>query len=252
MRTKRMKKILYYSTTFILCLAFLYYSIIFFLDKYYLRQYNKVNKDISLVETNIIDDNTTKSSDNSSITSNTLDDYRIKYNNNDIVGKISILDTNFEMLLVQSTDNKYYLNHLVNKEKNKLGATFVDYRVDLNSSKKINIYGHNNGNNSISFNELMNYLNKSYYEQYRLIQIETDVSVNLYEVFSVQVVSNNNHMQLSFTNTEWYSYIESIISDSLYDTALNVDDIDQIITLQTCTNNIDGEFLLIHGRKINK
>ena len=49
---------------------------------------------------------------------------------------------------------------------------------------------------------------------------------------------------------EWYLYIEEIINDSLYDTNYGVDDVDQMITLQTCTNNKENEFLLLHGRKL--
>ena len=57
-------------------------------------------------------------------------------------------------------------------------------------------------------------------------------------------------MQVSFTDIEWYLHLEDIINNSIYTTNTSIDDITKMITLQTCTNINDNEFLLIHGRKI--
>ena len=255
---KRIKKILYYPTLIIIFVLGLYSISNTIINNYYLEEYNMINEDIILVEKNdsiyIPDDVTTVSNNNTNTTSNkvpkTIADYRIVYNNNDIVGRLSIPNTKLSVLLVQTTNNKYYLNHLINREYNKLGSTFVDYRTNLDTNKKINIYGHNNGKYSISFNILMNYLDKTYYEQHKLIEIETVSTSETYEIFSIQVTSNNNHMQVSFTDLEWYLYKEELINTSIYNIDTSIDDVTKMITLQTCTNVNDNEFLLIHGRKI--
>ena len=96
----------------------------------------------------------------------------------------------------------------------------------------------------------MNYLDKTYYEQHKLIEIETASTSETYEIFSIQVTSNNNHMQVSFTDLEWYLYKEELINTSIYNIDTSIDDVTKMITLQTCTNVNDNEFLLIHGRKI--
>ena len=241
---KRIKKFLYYFTTFLVILLVLSLGI----DRYYLRQYEDINENLVVVDNDtdeVLIDDTYSSNDELSV----IERYRLEYGNSDIIGTISIVDTDFKMLLVQGSDNSYYLNHLVNKEVNKLGSIFVDYRTDLDG-RKINIYGHNNGNKSISFNILINYLDKSYYDKYRLIEIETIDSVERYEIFSVQVVNNNNHMKISFTDMEWKLYLEDVFNNSIYSSDVDVDDINKFITLQTCTNNNDNEFLLVHGRKI--
>lgn len=258
---KRIKKILYHSTLLIIFILLVYSSIHVITNKYYLQEYNKVNKIIisnkvepdtnnSINNNDNISTNTTTISKPTTSSPKTLEDYRKVHNNNDIVGKISIPNTNLSMLLTQTTNNTYYLDHLINKEYNKLGSTFVDYRTNLNTSKKINIYGHNNGKNSVSFNLLTNYLDKTYYEQHKLIKIETNNNIETYEIFSIQITNNNNHMQVSFTDIEWYLHLEDIINNSIYTTNTSIDDITKMITLQTCTNINDNEFLLIHGRKI--
>lgn len=250
---KRIKKILYYCTSFIILLLIIYSASNIIKDKYYLKEYNEINKIITKEELNITQ-NSNKSTNitttSSTKSNNTINDYRNYYNNDEIVGILSIPNSNFSQILVQTTNNNYYLDHLLNKQKNKLGATFVDYRTNLNNSKKINIYGHNNGTNSISFNILMNYLDKTYYENHKLIQIKTENAVETYEIFSIEITNNNKHMQVDFSDIKWYLYLESIINNSIYNTNTKIDDITKTITLQTCTNNNDDSFLLIHGRKI--
>ena len=47
----------------------------------------------------------------------TLNDYREKYNNKDIVGILSVKNTKINTLLLQAEDNEYYLRRLPNKKK---------------------------------------------------------------------------------------------------------------------------------------
>ena len=73
---------------------------------------------------------------------NKLEIYKKQYNNDDIIGSIKIDGTKIDSLIVKGSDNKYYLNHSIDKKYNKIGTIFVDYRTNL-SSKQINIHGHN-------------------------------------------------------------------------------------------------------------
>ena len=72
-----------------------------------------------------------------------LNKVRNKYNNNDIVGILSNSDDTLNEIVMQSTDNDYYLEHTVYHESNWRGQTFLDYRNDINNSDKLIIYGHN-------------------------------------------------------------------------------------------------------------
>ena len=59
-----------------------------------------------------------------------------EYNNQDVVGTLEILNTDYKVPIVQGTDNSYYLKHLPNKEYSIMGSIFLDYRVNINNSKK--------------------------------------------------------------------------------------------------------------------
>ena len=65
-----------------------------------------------------------------------------KYNNKDVVGTISIDNTDFNTVVMQGNDNSYYLNHLPDKTYNINGSIFLDYRVDIDESNKLLIFGH--------------------------------------------------------------------------------------------------------------
>lgn len=58
-----------------------------------------------------------------------------KYNNKDVVGTISIDNTDFNTVVMQGNDNSYYLNHLPDKTYNINGSIFLDYRVDIDDIK---------------------------------------------------------------------------------------------------------------------
>lgn len=180
-----------------------------------------------------------------------INNYRKKYNNNEIVGSITILNSNFKVLFAQTTNNSYYLNHLLNKEYNELGSVFLDYRTNIDNNKKINIYGHNN-NIETSFNYLINYLDNKFYKEHRKIIIATSNNNYLYEVFSIQIVSSNYiHMKVNFNSKkEWNDYLENILNNSIYKEDINIDNIDKVLTLQTCTNIEDGQFLLVNAKVI--
>ena len=65
------------------------------------------------------------------------------YKNDHYRFNLLIDNTSFKEPIYQYSDNDYYLTHNGLGKKQKSGATYMDYRVSVNS-KKILIYGHNN------------------------------------------------------------------------------------------------------------
>ena len=53
---------------------------------------------------------------------------------------LSINDLIQNEKVMQTTDNEFYMNHNNKKEKFIGGSLFVDYRIDLNNTRKIIIY----------------------------------------------------------------------------------------------------------------
>lgn len=222
--------------------------VVIFLNKHKEYEYIKLNDKI--VEEIKEDSTTIELKDNKRV----FDKYREEYNNNEIVGKISIKNSDFNMLFAQTKDNDYYLTHLINRDENSLGASFLDYRNDIDISKKINIYGHNNGNNGVSFNYFMNYLDKEFYNEHKRIVISSDLDDYEFEVFSVQIVDESSgyeHMIVEFNNDfEWSNHINNMLNNAIFKEDVDIDKVSRILTLQTCTNRVDWEFLLVHARLI--
>ena len=90
-----------------------------------------------------------------------INNIKKEYKNNDIIGILRI-DKELNVPIVQSSDNDYYLNHTIYNTKSNLGAIFLDYRLNINDSKKLLIYGHSSTKNNTEFNVLENYYNQDY------------------------------------------------------------------------------------------
>ncbi len=56
--------------------------------------------------------------------------------NQDVVGWILIENTNINYPIVQGTDNEYYVDHLVNGQKNAAGSIFMDFRNEPDFTEK--------------------------------------------------------------------------------------------------------------------
>lgn len=187
-----------------------------------------------------------------------LNKVRNKYNNNDIVGILSnSLDTLNEIVM-QSTDNDYYLEHTIYHEYNWRGQTFLDYRNDINNSDKLIIYGHNSNYYNLPFKVLENYYNKSYYDENKYLYLQTDLNKYKYEIFSVYVEVSDweyyNKMKFN-TKNEYYNHILKLKNKSMYDTNVSVNEDDKILIIQTCStkkeySNYENKFLLIIAKRV--
>lgn len=187
-----------------------------------------------------------------------LNKVRNKYNNNDIVGILSNSDDTLNEIVMQSTDNDYYLEHTVYHESNWRGQTFLDYRNDINNSDKLIIYGHNSNYYNLPFKVLENYYNKSYYDENKYLYLQTNLNKYKYEIFSVYVEVSDwdyyNKMKFN-TKDEYYTHILKLKNKSMYDTNVLVNEDDKILIIQTCStkkeySNYENKFLLIIAKRV--
>ena len=187
-----------------------------------------------------------------------LNKVRNKYNNNDIVGILSNSDDTLNEIVMQSTDNDYYLEHTVYHESNWRGQTFLDYRNDINNSDKLIIYGHNSNYYNLPFKVLENYYNKNYYDENKYLYLQTNLNKYKYEIFSVYVeVSDwDYYNKIKFnTKDEYYNHILKLKNKSMYDTNVSVNEDDKILIIQTCStkkeySNYENKFLLIIAKRV--
>ena len=187
-----------------------------------------------------------------------LNKVRNKYNNNDIVGILSNSDDTLNEIVMQSTDNDYYLEHTVYHESNWRGQTFLDYRNDINNSDKLIIYGHNSNYYNLPFKVLENYYNKSYYDENKYLYLQTNLNKYKYEIFSVYVEVSDwdyyNKMKFN-TKDEYYNHILKLKNKSMYDTNVSVNEDYKILIIQTCStkkeySNYENKFLLIIAKRV--
>lgn len=178
------------------------------------------------------------------------------YNNNDIIGIISIKGGDLNTPVVQTKDNQYYLKYSLTKKRSIIGAVFMDYRVNSNS-KQINIYGHNSTKYKPPFQKLEKYLEKSYYKNHNILELKVNNEKKLYEIFSIVIadkVGTEEHMNIKYkTDKEYYNHFKRLKNRSLYDTGVNIEESDNVLVLQTCIyGKYKGKLLVIVAKKVKE
>ncbi len=182
---------------------------------------------------------------------------RKEYKNNDITGFVSIDGTNISEPILKYKDNDYYLHHNSYGNYEINGSIFQDYRINL-EDRKVLIYGHSSIYDDIPFNELEKYYNKSFYDSHKYIKLVTEDNEYLYEIFSVYVeTSDFTYVNLKISDDMYNEHLKKYKSNSLYDTGVSVTDGDEVIILQTCSNDnkykkYRKKYLLVIGKKIFK
>lgn len=172
----------------------------------------------------------------------------IKAINDDFVAWIKISDTNIDYPIVQTKDNQFYVGHSFDRSKNKSGSLFLDHRNAADFSDKVSIvYGHNN-NNKTMFSELLRFADKDFLMRNKTIEIKTgekDISCKVLSVFKTK--SSSKAYRLSFSDNQQYrSHLDWLTNKSLVETQPNIDKIQKVILLSTCSNvTRDERFVVV-------
>jgi sortase B len=169
--------------------------------------------------------------------------------NSDCVAWVSIPGTNINYPVVNGIDNQYYVTHTFRKKANKSGAIFLDMRnssdfSDLNTV----LYGHNLKNSKM-FSDLKRFLNQSYFNRNHEIVIYMPDKEYHYEIFAVyKTMEDDNTYRVKFTEDGFKEHLQSICQKA--EVLKEQDDMNMIITLSTCTNDAEGESIVVIGRLI--
>ena len=182
---------------------------------------------------------------------------RDEYNNDDIKGILEIVNADYIVPVLQGKDNDYYLNHDAYGKHNYMGSIYLDYRVNIDSSKKLLIYGHNSSNIDMPFKILEEFYDKDYYDNHKYVDLTTSTTKKRYEIFSVYVEPTDySYMNINFNSEEEYlNHLKKLKSKSMYDTGVEVTKDDEILILQTCSthkdyHNYQKKYLLIILRRV--
>lgn len=186
-----------------------------------------------------------------------ITDLQNTYNNTDIVGTLEIENTDYKVPVVQGNDNKFYLKHLPNKEYSIMGSIFLDYRVNINASQKLLIYGHNSSYYDMPFKILENYYNQEYLISHPYVVIKTKDKIRKYEIFSLYIATSDyRYMNVKFTKDEYQEHVKYLKENSMYNIETNLNNNDNILILQTCSTRKDylkykKKYLVIAFHEIN-
>ena len=178
----------------------------------------------------------------------------LKKSNSDTVGYIKVNNTNIDYVVVQAKDNNYYLNHNFNKEKNRAGWIFLDYRNKLDGSDKNTIiYGHNMKDGSM-FETLSNVLQKWWYEDSNnyIVTFTTEEKTFMYQVFSTYDIKNEDYyIKTKFnSDNDYEKFLKTIKSRSNHDYGIELTKDDTILTLSSCLGAGEKRVVL-HAKKVN-
>ena len=252
---KKMNKIYNLKTFLTLLITFSLVSYLFFwfLDNYQNQNiYNSFSKPIIYNPPTDGNDSTFNYLDYPFLDVN-LNEY--KEQNSDTVAYLVVNGTNVNYPVVQTTNNDFYLNHDFNKNYNKAGSIFSDYRNKLNDLNKNSIiYGHRRLDNSM-FTSLKQLLDENWFQDqnHHLIYLTTTNNKMLFQIFSVYTIPvENEYIKTHFINNEFNDFVQNIKNRSIFNFNTSINENDKILTLSTCLDGSGDKRIVIHSKLIKK
>lgn len=169
----------------------------------------------------------------------------------DCIGWLMVPGTSIDMPIFQSTNNDRYLRVDRNNEYTGWGETFLDYRcnianIDLDYCHFI-IYGHNTEIDTC-FTPLLNYKNQEFLNKHKYIEFSTLNGNYKWEIFTAFVTDINDfYIDVVFNDdNEYMSFLNARKNMSIFDTGVNLDRNDKILTLSTCDyTRTNGRFVVM-------
>ena len=185
-----------------------------------------------------------------------LDEYAGLYaENSDTIGWLKIDGMTIDYVVMQAPDeiNKYLRHDLYGKGSTR-GCLFVDEYCDIFNSDNIIIYGHNMKDGSM-FGTLDSYADESFYAEHKIIRFDTIYEKHSYEVvaaISTSIPAKDEdvfrYYEYTSSNDEetFLDYADFIEKNKLYDTGVEINPGDKLLTLSTCAyHTTDGRFVVV-------
>ena len=147
----------------------------------------------------------------------------------------------------------------MDKAYNSYGALFLDYRCKIDPkalTRNQIIYGHNMRYGAM-FGTLDEYRSIDFYKKNPIIQFDSLYEQRQYKIFAIMVVNDAEDdtfgytysaYRTDFTNDDdFMSWIQHSRDRSLFDTTVDVNTEDEIITLSTCCYDYENARFVILG-----
>ena len=188
-----------------------------------------------------------------------LPQYRDMYElNPDLVGWITVQNSDIDYPVVQNQDNEFYLRRDFFGEDNKNGQIILEATCDpYTPSYNLVISGHNMRNTSM-FSRLADYYKKQAdWRKHRFIQFDSLMEERMYVVVAAFYAADYDEDEEGFRYSADLQYridverwLEQVKDYQLYNTGIDVEFGDEFLTLTTCnsTRRKNGRFVVICRR----
>ena len=174
----------------------------------------------------------------------------LKSVNSDVIGWIYVPDTEINYPIVHTSDNDYYLDHLVDRTQNPAGAIFLDTRnpSDFSDLHSI-IYGHHMKNGSM-FAALKGYKKQDFFDGHKTGYLITQDAAYSIDFFAGHVANvEENAWQLDFDDAaDFDNWIKSLKEISAFKSDIEPQYGDRIFTLSTCRYEFDDARFVLSGK----
>lgn len=170
--------------------------------------------------------------------------------NDNVVGWIYIPGTNVNTPVLQTENNSYYLRNNFFGSYTTYGIAYADAKCKKNTlSKNTIIYSHNLFNGT-HFYDVERYKDVEWYKQHPVIQYDTlygSYTYLVYTAFYITAQSKKynggyffNYIYPNMGNESFKGYIKQLNTRAIYNTGVGLNADDSIITLSTCTHDLDA------------
>ncbi|MDO5519191.1 MAG: class B sortase [bacterium] len=173
--------------------------------------------------------------------------------NKDVIGYISIPDTNVDYPILMGQDNDYYLYHDIDGNEDKAACIMADYKYnDTNIRDKFQrhtlIYGHYLLKKTM-FTSVAKYKDQKFFESHPYIYYSNLYKTGKWRVFSVYVINADQEtIPRKFKEDEKYiAYLKKIKERSKYKVDVSLDKDSKILTLCTCSYETKNSRAIVHA-----
>ena len=179
--------------------------------------------------------------------------------NQDLTGWIRIVGTNISYPVVQTDNDTFYQNHNFTKASSPYGTPFLSTKNDA-SDLDLNtvVYGQNSAKEPRMFGDLEIYRTKDGFLSSPVLEYSTLTTTYAFKVYGVFITNaapeQDNGYVFDYTvpnlgTVESFAgYIDQVNERRLYDTGVDIESTDKLLTLSTSVDDFEGARLVVVGR----
>ena len=154
----------------------------------------------------------------------------------------------------------YYLRRDFNKNKNTAGTLYIDkYNMIEPRDTNLIIYGHNMNNDGTMFHDLELFREEDFYKKHKNFFYYTLKEKEEYEIVSVFISEVYRVIDEEFKYYKFYNaddkedmdeYLKNIKKLGLYDTGVDIEYGDELLTLSTCEYSKENSRFVVVAKKV--